>query len=152
MGDLTGGSGTPAWLSLLGPLPDDASPTRRPVLGQELQTAHAGSEVAGWTSLTLHLSAPPIGLRVLLGTFDQSGRLKSGSDLVHRRAGGRLEQHSVAGRFEEDGSFRGTRWVGNAPDTDEETTDWALEPSSPSSEEVARLRELIAELERREQR
>jgi hypothetical protein len=152
MGDLTGNNTVaPQWLELLAPLPEDASPVQRPVLSDELKAAHSQSEVAGWISLTLHLSAPPIGLRVLVATFDARGRLISASDLVHRRAGGRLEQHSIGGRFKSDGSFAGTHWEGTATDSgseDEETADWDLKPSEPTADQVSRLRALVDQLKR----
>lgn len=152
MGDLTGDDTLePEWLELLAPLPAAAQPVQRPVLSDELKAAHSQSEVAGWISLTLHLSAPPIGLRVLVATFDARGRLISASDLVHRRAGGRLEQQSIGGRFKSDGSFAGTHWEGTATDSgsdDEETADWDLRPSEPTREEVSRLRALVDQLNR----
>lgn len=146
MGDLN----PPPWLGLLAPLPDDARPVRRAVLSEEVKKAHPGSEAAGYTSLLLDLSAPPLGLRVLLVTMDAGGTLVSASDMVHRRVGGRLEQESLGGRFEPDGSFRGTCWVGSAPDSDQETADWDLKPSAPTTEQVNRFRELIAQLRQRD--
>lgn len=151
MGDLTRQT-APEWLALLGALPADARPLRRPVLNDELQAEHSASDVAGWVSLTLHLSAPPIGLRTIVATFDRDGTLLSASDMVHRQHGGWLEQRSVGGRFENDGSFVGTHWEGTAPETvaDEDgTADWDLKPTSATPAEGAALRSLVAELERR---
>lgn len=150
MGDLTPpGLEAPGWLALLAPLPAEAHSVRQPVLSDHLKAVNSGSEIAGWTSLALHLSAPGIGLRVVLATFDARGELLSASDLVHRRASGRLEQQSIGGRFEVDGTFRGTRWAGTAGDLpDLETADWDLKSSEPAAEQGERLRALVEELKR----
>lgn len=141
----------PAWLALLAPLPAEARPVRQPVLSDQLKAANPRSEVSGWTSLTLHLSAPGIGLRAVLATFNAKGELLSASDLVHRRTSGRLEQQSVGGRFEVDGVFRGTRWDGSATDPEDlETADWDLKSSEPGPEDGERLRVLVEDLKRRE--
>ena len=61
-------------------------------------------------------------------------------------------QESVGGRFEPDGSFRGTRWLSIAEDpggVDE--PEWQSTKSEPSSADVAGLRTLVAELSRRSQ-
>jgi hypothetical protein len=141
----------PGWLGLLAPLPAEAQSVRQPVLSEQVKAANSQSEVAGWTSLSLHLSAPEVGLRVVLATFDARGQLLSASDLVHRRRLGRLQQQSLGGRFEIDGSFRGARWDGTATDPeDRETADWDLKPSEPGPGDGERLRALVEELKQRE--
>lgn len=152
MGDLSPvPQAVPQWLALLAPLPADSRPVRQPVLSHELKAVNATSEVAGWTSLMLNLSAPGIGLRVVLATFDANGVLLSGSDLVHRRASGRLEQQSIGGRFAQDGTFSGTRWHGVATDPEgQETADWDLKSSEPTVEDGERLRALVEDLKRHE--
>jgi hypothetical protein len=62
-----------------------------------------------------------------------------------------IHQESVGGRFEPDGSFRGTRWhsVALEPGGDEDP-EWESTRSEPSPDEVAGLRILVAEMIRRQ--
>jgi hypothetical protein len=152
------------WQTLLAPLPPDARPTRRPAVGDGVAASPAGAAVAGWSSLVLELSAGAAGLRVILVLLDAEGNLLSASDHVQYRttdaapgrsgnepaSGGGWVQESLGGRFETDGSFRGTRWHGTAPDVpDAEETEWNLVRAEPDAHEVDRLRALVSEVIRR---
>jgi hypothetical protein len=153
----------PNWLTLLGPLPLDVAPRRQPVASPELLASPRGAAIAGWEQLVLHLSAGAAGLRTVLVVLDENGTLLSASDSVlyrtganHRTSspsGGRemILQLSVGGRFEDDGSFHGTRWhsVAADPVTDEEP-EWESTPSEPSPDDVDGLRAVVAELIRRQ--
>jgi hypothetical protein len=56
----------------------------------------------------------------------------------------------VGGRFEADGSFRGTRWLSTGPEpVDEEPPAWESTPSEPSESDVAALSALVQEMLRR---
>jgi hypothetical protein len=137
------------WHALLAPLPPEARPIRRPVVPEEIAGSPAGAAVAGWSSLVLELSSAGAGLRVLQVLLDAEGRPLSASDHVHYRASDAAlwVQDSLGGRFEPDGSFRGTRWHGTAPDIPEiEEAQWALVRADPEPHELARLRDLIAEI------
>lgn len=144
----------PAWLALLAPLPDDVVIERKPVASPELIAAGKADAIAGWDSITVNLSDPAHGLRHVLITLDGAGTLLSGGDSVmfHReeQRGGELwniyDHENVGGRFEADGSFRGTRWrsrtehLGDDDDPKASTST----PSPPSEDDVARLRALVA--------
>ena len=154
----------PAWHSLLGPLPADAIPTRQPVASAEVLAGPTGWAVAGWEQLVLHLSAGAAGLRTVLVVLDASGALLSASDSVIYHTGvdggsppregdtpGMILQLSVGGRFEDDGSFHGTRWHSVALEPPgEEEPEWESTPSEPSPEDVDGLRALVAEVMRRQ--
>ena len=119
--------------------------------------------MAGWEQIALHLFAGAVGSRSSLVVLDGSGTLLSGSDSVlYRMAldGGPasedteapclIQQDSVGGRFEPDGSFRGTRWRSIAEDpggVDE--LEWEMSRSEPSATDVEGLRRVVAELIRR---
>jgi hypothetical protein len=159
MNQLSDGMTGPAWHRLLGPLPDATVPERQPVLPPEIAATPDGAALAGWERLTVHLSAPG-GLRIVLVTLDADGRLLAASDAVlyRRSLGGGpapadcdapalVEQRSIGGRFEPDGSFRGTRWdsttierggEAGAEDGRQSTR------SEPSEAEIAALRALVA--------
>ena len=151
----------PNWLTLLGPLPLDVVPRRQPVASPELMASPRGAAIAGWEQLVLHLSAGAAGLRTILVVLDADGTLLSASDSVLYRTGANrsaptggpdmILQLSVGGRFEEDGSFHGTRWhsVAADPDTDDEP-EWESTPSEPSPDDVDGLRAVVAELIRRQ--
>jgi hypothetical protein len=149
----------PAWHALLGPLPHDATPQRRPVASAEVLAGPTGSAIAGWEQLVLQLSAGRAGLRTLLVVLDDTGALLSASDAVLYRTGapasvaqtdpGAILQLSIGGRFEEDGSFHGTRWHSVAVERDGEDLQWESTPSEPSPEDVDGLRTLVSELIRR---
>ena len=151
------------WHVLLGPLPAGAVPTRQPVASPEALASPGGSVLAGWEQLALHLSAGLAGSRSSLVVLDGNGTLLSASDAVLYRMGleGALppedpgapcliRQENVGGRFEPDGSFRGTRWLSVAEDpggVDE--LEWQSTKSEPTSADVAGLRIVVAELIRR---
>ena len=75
----------------------------------------------------------------------------SASDMVFYRTGpAEIRQESVGGRFEADGSFRGTRWLTAGPEpADDEPPDWESTPSEPSAADIAALRALVDEMLRR---
>jgi hypothetical protein len=114
-----------------------------------------GAALAGWESLVLELSAGSAGLRVLQVLLDAEGRLLSASDhvLFRSEAEGRpvqIRQESIGGRFESDGSFRGTFWLVTGPEPiDEEEPRWELSPREPTTGEVQALRRVIVEVMRR---
>jgi hypothetical protein len=150
------------WHALLGPLPADAAPLRQPVAPPDVLAGPTGWAVAGWEQLVLHLSAGAAGLRIILVVLDH-GTLLSASDAVLYRMGlngappptdcdvpAAIRQESVGGRFEPDGSFRGTRWISVAIDHGEEELQWDSTPSQPSASDVAGLRGLVTELIRRQ--
>jgi hypothetical protein len=148
------------WHTLLGPLPSGAIPTRQPVASPEVLAGPSGWTVAGWEQLVLHLSAGSVGSRTSLVVLDANGGLLSASDAVLYRAGPNgspppdnsdapalIEQESIGGRFEPDGSFHGTRWRSVAEDpggTDE--LEWQSTQSEPSEDDVDRLRRVAQEL------
>ena len=144
----------PAWLALLAPLPDDAVIDRKPVASAELIASGQADAVAGWESLTVHLSDASLGLRHVLLTLDADGTLVSGGDgvLFHRQEqrGADLwniyDHENIGGRFETDGSFRGTRWHTHTeqPGDDEDSAVSSSHPSTPSPEDVERLGALAA--------
>ena len=144
----------PDWHSLLGPLPSNAVPQRQAVASAEVQASPAGAAIAGWEQLVLHLSAGAAGLRTILVVLDGTGALLSASDSVlyhtgpnHAAGAGAMLQLSIGGRFEDDGSFHGTRWHSVAVErvgTDE--PEWESTPSQPSEDDVDGLRRVVAEL------
>jgi len=149
----------PAWHAVLGPLPPDATPQRKPVASAETLAGPTASPIAGWEQLVLQLSAGRAGLRTLLVVLDNTGALLSASDAVLYRTGapigvsqtepGAMLQLSIGGRFEEDGSFHGTRWHSVAVEQDGEDPQWESTPSEPSLEDVDGLRTLVSEVIRR---
>jgi hypothetical protein len=114
-----------------------------------------GAAIAGWKSLVLELSAGVAGTRIVQVLLDAEGRLLSGSDHVLFRfeVEGRpvqIRQESVGGRFESDGSFRGTFWLVTGPEPiDDEEPRWELSPRQPTTGEVQALRQVVAEVMRR---
>ena len=143
----------PAWLALFAPVPDDAVIERKPVASPELIASGQADAIAGWESITVNLSAIAVGMRHVQITVDAGDRLLSASDMVmftREEQRGRTtvtiyEQENVGGRFEEDGSFRGTRWVTRTEqigDDDEHAHTTSL-PSPPSDSDVTSLRALV---------
>lgn len=145
----------PEWLSLLSPLPADVAPQRKPVASaQQIESGTAGP-IAGWESISVHLSAPDYGLRHVLITLDENGTLLSGGDHVmyvretkpDDNCVATLTEHlSVGGRFETDGSFRGTHWhtmLESAGDDDESSVARSAEHRPPTDDEIAKLRAII---------
>jgi hypothetical protein len=145
---------------LLAPIPSDARPKRQPVASPEVLASPTGWAVAGWEQVVLYLSAGPAGSRTLLAVLDATGTLLSGSDGVLFRTGlegapppadcdapALIEQQSVGGRFEPDGSFHGTCWRSVALDDGREgDLDWESTPSAPTSADAAALQSLLEEL------
>lgn len=110
-----------------------------------------GWAVAGWEQLVLHLSAGEAGLRIIHVVLDAGGALLSASDAVlYSTQPAVIHQESIGGRFEPDGSFRGTRWHSVALEGEgEEQPQWDSTRSEPSPADIEALRGLVAELMRR---
>jgi hypothetical protein len=144
------------WHVLFAPLPEGAVPRRSPVAAPGTPGAAEGSPIAGWQSVVLDLSDPGVGMRVVMATLDGEGRLLGGSDMVMYRAEtapGVVESlhESVGGRFEPDGTFRGTRWRSLIVerDGDEDDRQTSGTPSAPTEADVTGIRRVVAELLRR---
>lgn len=151
------------WHVLLGPLPAGAIPTRQPVASPEVLAGPTGWAIAGWEQLVLYLSAGSAGSRTILVVLDGSGTLLSASDGVLYRRGLSgssppddpdapvlIEQESVGGRYEPDGSFRGTHWHSVAEDPGgSDELDWQSRKREPSPAGVEGLRKVVAGLIRR---
>lgn len=125
----------------------------------ETVASPAGDAIAGWENLSLELSAGAAGSRIVQVLLDRTGQPISASDhVLHRSphpadssAPAQIEQESVGGRFEADGSFRGTHWqVTGAEPPDGEEPQWTMTPRPPTPAEIGSLRSLVAELLRRE--
>jgi hypothetical protein len=147
----------PDWLSLLSPVPADAKVERVAVASAEQIASGAAAAIAGWYSIRVHLSEPDFGLRHVLITLDQDGRLLSGGDHVmivleatpDRSEATLTEHESVGGRFEADGSFLGTYWktiLENSPGDDESTVTRSAKRRPPSDGEIVALRGVIDDL------
>ena len=114
----------------------------------------ADSPIAGWTSLVIDLSDVPHGTRMVHVTLDAAGTPIAASDhvLVRDSAGasspGLIRQESVGGRIDVDGLFRGTHWIMERPDgqDDEDTAGWNHVRRQPTDEEQRRLLALVAEV------
>ena len=150
---------TAPWHALLAPLPNTAVVERKPVASAEqLATGTAGA-IAGWESLSVNLSDGPAGLRHVLVTLDETGKLLSAGDNVlfsriEHRDGVEVivyDHESIGGRYEDDGSFRGTCWVSQSEQRDDsdEATVLSSTPSPPLPEHVAALTRIVAEVMRR---
>jgi hypothetical protein len=147
----------PSWLSLLSPIPADAKPQRKPVASAEQLEKGTAGPIAGWVSVSLHLSEPKYGLRHILITLDENGQLLSGGDhvmFVRETTADDVatltEHESVGGRFETDGSFRGTYWkmmLENAPNGDDENSvARSRENRPPTTDEIDSLRRIIDDI------
>jgi hypothetical protein len=118
---------TEPWHALLAPLPEDVIVRRQPVGSPEVLATPEGAAIAGWEQLTVELSAGLAGLRHVLVVLDATGQPISASDTALYRVGvskteqdadtpsesvlsAEFYQESIGGRFETDGTFRGTRW------------------------------------------
>ena len=144
---------SPTWLALFAPLPDDAVIERKPVASPELIARGEADAIAGWESITVHLSDPAAGMRHVLITLDGNGTLLSAGDMVmfqreEQRGHDRItiyDQQDVGGRFEEDGSFRGTRWITHTEQigSDVQNAHTTSLPSPPTEQDVASLRAII---------
>ena len=87
-------------------------------------------------------SARPVGGRL---------RIRIGSHTITYRGEATLTEHeSIGGRFEPDGSFRGTYWkmtLESSPDGDEDASvTRSSENRQPSADEIAALRRLITDV------
>lgn len=151
----------PSWHALLAPIPADAQPNRQPVGSAEVLATPAGAAIAGWEQLVLELPLGPLGHRVVLVVLDRFGTVISASDSVLYRY--ELPEPSslrstpvypveilyegVGGRFEPDGTFRGTRWRLVAPEPAEgEEPQWESTATEPNAVDVAALRALVVQL------
>ena len=142
----------PTWLALFAPLPDGALIERKPVASPQLVESGQADAIAGWESITAYLS-DPAGIRHVLITLDGNGTLIAGGDMVmlqRQEQRGRdvvniYDHENVGGRFEEDGSFRGTRWLTHTEQigADDENAHTTSLPSPPSEQDVASLRAII---------
>jgi hypothetical protein len=145
------------WHALLAPLPPGARPRRRPVATTADLDPSAAAAVAGWSSLVLDLSAGAGGLRVVQVLLDAEGRPLSASDhVLFRSAGGEesgrpwIRQENIGGRYETDGTFRGTCWLTEGPEpADDEPPRWNARPRPPTAEEITGLAALVGEMRRR---
>ena len=122
----------------------------------EILARPEGAAVAGWQQLVLHLSEVPTGSRTVLVLLDADGRPISASDDVLYRIEQpdgmvRFEMESVGGRLEPDGRFLGTRWrsVSVQRENEDDATPLEATPSTPSDEDVAAIKALVAEVVRR---
>lgn len=146
----------PDWLDLLTPLPEDAVPQWQPVAPPEILATPEGAAVAGWQQVVIHLSAPCVGLRTLLAVVDASGALLAANDGTYERLSDDppiVRHASIGGRFEIDGSFRGTRWFAEGPEAPEdEPSQLESKRTEPTADETATLRALVDEMLRRRPR
>jgi len=147
----------PAWLALFAALPADARPVRKPVAPPGSEGAAPDSPIAGWESLTLDLSAPLFGTRIVLVTLDATGAPISGSDHVMTRLvsegsddplrPSQIRQLSLGGRIEPDGTFRGTYWTVEGVEPEgEEDPNWTYASRPPTDEEVGLLLGLVKDV------
>jgi len=157
------------WHALLAPLPDDVIVRRQPVGTPEVLSTPEGAAIAGWEQLTIELSAGLAGLRHVLVLLDANGQPISASDHVlywsevsktgqnaDTSSGSALHaefyQESIGGRFETDGTFRGTRWQTVGEDyRDGSEPKMDSTPSEPSAADIAGIKALVAEIIRRQQ-
>jgi hypothetical protein len=157
------------WHALLAPLPDDAHVRRQPVGSPEVLATPEGAAIAGWEQLTVELSAGIAGLRHVLVVLDATGQPISASDHVlywsevsktdknaDTSSGSaphaEFYQESIGGRFETDGTFRGTRWQTVGEDNgDGSEPKMDSTPSDPSDEDIAGIKALVAEIIKRQQ-
>lgn len=144
----------PSWLALLSPLPAAAIIERKPVASAEQLAQGTAGPIAGWQSITVNLSEPDVGLRHVQITLDADGELLAGGDSVmfvrettpDGSEATLTEHHSVSGRFEKDGSFRGTHWtmvLENSPNEDESSVARSHEHRPPTEQEIGALRRII---------
>lgn len=146
----------PEWMSLLAPVPPDAVPERTPVATAQQIADGTDGPIAGWENVIVNLSLVGTGLRHILITLDGTGRVIAAGDHVmvahdETRDGIAFtisDHENIGGRFEEDGLFRGTRWkthMEGRADADQ-AGETASTPSTPTDDEVAALRRIVAEI------
>lgn len=151
-------SGRPAWHTLFAPIPDGAVIERKPVASAQQMADGSAAAIAGWDSITVHLSGET-GLRHVMLTVDADGSVLAAGDTVvfdriERRGDTEVtiyDHEHMGGRYERDGSFRGTYWQ-----TRTEQAGDAVEPAvtqstpfPPTAEQIAALNRLVAEILRR---
>lgn len=147
---------SPAWLSLLSPLPDGVRVERTPVASaQQIESGTAGP-IAGWINVSVNLSEPDYGLRHVQITLDEHGELLTAGDhvmFVRETTPDGLtaivtDHESIGGRYEKDGSFRGTCWktrLRSAPGSDDSET-VSAEQSAPTGEQIATLTRIVRDV------
>ena len=135
---------------LLGPLPEGLPPRVTPV-GEA--SPDPDSPVRGWKSLLVEVGAGGMSYRIVQVLIDAGGSVLSASDhVLYRRKASEsplmeIEQHSIGGRFETDGGFRGTCWQVEGVEPEEgKDPDWKYTPRPPSEQEVTGLRAVVAEV------
>jgi hypothetical protein len=148
----------PTWLALFAPLPDDVVIARKEVASPQLLASGQADAIAGWESITAHLSNPA-GIRHVLITLDGDGTLLSAGDWVmfqreEQRGGDRVtiyDHENVGGRFAIDGSFRGTRWLTHTEQIgdDEEHAHTTAQPSPASAQDATSLRAIVEDVIKR---
>ena len=152
----------PTWLSLLSPLPGEVTVQRKSVASAEQIESGSAGPIAGWYSLTVYLSEPAHGLRHVHLTLDADGTLLAASDHVmfvrettpDGMEATLTEHHSLGGRFEQDGSFRGTHWI-NVLETrpgEDEGVPRGAEHRPPTDDEIAAVRAIVDDVLRRPQK
>ena len=157
------------WHALLAPLPNDVVVQRKPVAPPEVLSKPEGAAIAGWEQLTIELSSGLAGLRHVLVVLDANGQPISASDHVlywsevsstgqdadtssAKALSAKFYQESIGGRFETDGTFRGTRWQTVGEDyRDGSEPKMDSTPSEPSAADIAGIKALVAEIIRRQQ-
>ena len=143
----------PSWLSLLSPLPAEAMAQRKPVASAaQLEDGTAGP-IAGWQSVTVNLSEPEYGLRHVQITLDANGALLAAGDHVmfvrNTTPDGVAtitDHESIGGRFEDDGSFRGTHWNSRLESrgvNEEDSVTTSASNRPPTEDEIVTLRRLV---------
>jgi hypothetical protein len=147
----------PDWQALFAPIPEDAVIERKPVASPQQIADGSAAAIAGWDSITVHLSADT-GLRHVMLTLDASDTLLAAADTVlFDRTGRRVDggvsvydHENIGGRYERDGSFRGTYWQSRTEQTgDDEGVVTQSTPSAPTDEQIAALNTLVADVLRR---
>jgi hypothetical protein len=145
----------PAWHALFAPIPDNAVIERKRVASPQQLAEGSAEAIAGWDSITVNLSGEH-GLRHVLITLDADDTLLAGADTVlfdrtERR--GDLEvtiydHENIGGRFERDGSFRGTYWQTRTEQIgdDDEGAVTQSTPFAPTDDQIAALRRLVADV------
>jgi hypothetical protein len=157
------------WHTLLASLPDDVIVRRQPVGSPEVLATAEAAAIAGWEQLTVELSAGIAGLRHVLVVLDATGQPISASDHVLywsevsktdqnvdvssvTAIQAEFYQESIGGRFETDGTFRGTRWQTVGEDyRDGSESKMDSTPSEPSAADIAGIKALVAEIMKRQQ-
>lgn len=148
----------PRWLALLSPIPAGAAVERKPVASAQQIAQGTAGPIDGWESVTVNLSEPAFGLRHVQITLDAAGELLAAGDhvMVVRETtpdGSEVllsDHESIGGRFESDGSFRGTHWLttieGSADGADESNVARRANHRPPTDDEIAALRLIIADV------